>query len=62
MAIEEQIKIAMKIAMNNPEILKDVNEFSSGEASFETPAPEAMIEWQKSEIQELLEFFQSCNK
>lgn len=34
----------IKTAMNDPEILKDVNGFSLGEASFETPAPEAMIE------------------
>mgnify|MGYP000044478885 FL=1 len=52
----------IKTAMNDPEILKDVNVFSSGEASFEAPAPEAMIEWQENEIQELLDFFQSCNK
>ena len=52
----------IKTAMNNPEILKDVNGFSSGEASFETPASEAMIEWQKNEIQELSDFFQSYNK
>ena len=52
----------IKTAMNDPEILKDVNGFSSGEASFEAPAPEAMIEWQENEIQELSDFFQSCNK
>lgn len=52
----------MKTAMNNPEILKDVNGFSLGKASFDTPAPEAMIEWQENEIQELSDFFQSCNK
>ena len=52
----------IKTAMNDPEILKDVNGFSLGEATFETPAPEAMIEWQENEIQELSDFFQSCNK
>lgn len=52
----------IKMAMNDPEILKDVNGFSLGKASFETPAPEAMIEWQENEIQELSDFFQSGNK
>lgn len=58
----KQLNTPIKTAMNNPEILKDVNGFSSGEASFETPASEAMIEWQENEIQELSDFFQSCNK
>lgn len=52
----------IKTAMNNPENLKDMNGFSLGEVSFETPAPEAMIEWQKNEIQSLSDFFQSYNK
>ena len=52
----------IKTAMNDPEILKDVNDFSLGEASFETPAPEAMIEWQDNETQSLSDFFQSYNK
>ena len=37
--------------------LKDVNSFLSREASFETPASEAMIEWQENENSRIVRFF-----
>ena len=48
--------------MNDPEILQDLGGLSSSEASFDAPAPEAMIEWQEDEIQKLSEFFLRCKK
>lgn len=52
----------IKTAMNDPEILQDLSGLSSSEASFDAPAPEAMIEWQEDEIQKLSEFFLRCKK
>lgn len=43
--------------MDNPEVTKDLEDLFSGKTSFDAPAAEAMISWQKDEIQRLEDFF-----
>lgn len=55
-----EVAISMKEAVNDPEIVHDLHALKSGQASFNAPAPEAMIKWHEEEINNLETFFQNC--